>query len=256
MDKEQIKWFIQVFIMTFILSMLFSYISANGVSNLSLIPAILILILVIGIGIFFDIIGVAVTVANEEEFHAKATKKVAGSKNSIKLIKNGENVVTKYDSETHTYKEYLSRDIEQVSLSIEANNMYTTITSGETTGTPIISINNISVKDQEEVDVKVTAIAETGRTQQYTIKLLRKSKNADASHIYVDNTDIIDRFVDKDSVPTSIISIPKEKDLATIKVISANEYASIKIGDTEELTENVTRNIKLPLEDGTITVQM
>ena len=55
MDKEQIKWFIQVFIMTFILSMLFSYISANGVSNLSLIPAILILILVIGIGIFFDI---------------------------------------------------------------------------------------------------------------------------------------------------------------------------------------------------------
>ncbi|MBP9921768.1 MAG: hypothetical protein KBF09_01255 [Clostridia bacterium] len=75
MDKEQIKWFIQVFIMTFILSMLFSYISANGVSNLSLIPAILILILVIGIGIFFDIIGVAVTVANEHEFHAKASKK-------------------------------------------------------------------------------------------------------------------------------------------------------------------------------------
>ena len=76
MDKEQIKWFIQVFIMTFILSMLFSYISANGVSNLSLIPAILILILVIGIGIFFDIIGVAVTVANEHEFHAKASKKM------------------------------------------------------------------------------------------------------------------------------------------------------------------------------------
>ena len=76
MDKEQIKWFIQVFIMTFILSMLFSYISANGVSNLSLIPAILILILVIGIGIFFDIIGVAVTVANEHEFHAKASKKI------------------------------------------------------------------------------------------------------------------------------------------------------------------------------------
>ena len=29
MDKEQIKWFIQVFIMTFILSMLFSYINTN-----------------------------------------------------------------------------------------------------------------------------------------------------------------------------------------------------------------------------------
>lgn len=92
MDKEQIKWFIQVFMMTFILSMLFSYISANGVSNLSLIPAILILILVIGIGIFFDIIGVAVTVANEHEFHAKASKKIEGSKASIKLIRNAPKV--------------------------------------------------------------------------------------------------------------------------------------------------------------------
>ena len=92
MDKEQIKWFIQVFIITFILSMLFSYISANGVSNLSLIPAILILILVIGIGIFFDIIGVAVKVANEHEFHAKASKKIEGSKASIKLIRNAPKV--------------------------------------------------------------------------------------------------------------------------------------------------------------------
>ena len=72
--------------------MLFSYISANGVSNLSLIPAILILILVIGIGIFFDIIGVAVTVANEHEFHAKASKKIEGSKASIKLIRNAPKV--------------------------------------------------------------------------------------------------------------------------------------------------------------------
>lgn len=91
-DNSEIKWFIQVFIVTFILSMLFSYISANGVSNLSLIPAILILILVIFLGIIFDIIGVAVTVANEHEFHAKATKKVKGSKDSIKLIRNAPKV--------------------------------------------------------------------------------------------------------------------------------------------------------------------
>lgn len=91
-EHSEMKWFIEVFIMTFILSMLFSYISANGVSNLSLIPAILILILVIGLGIVFDIIGVAVTVANEHEFHAKATKKVKGSKDSLKLIKNAPRV--------------------------------------------------------------------------------------------------------------------------------------------------------------------
>lgn len=91
-EHSNMKWVIQSFIITFILSVIFSYISTNGVSNLSLIPAILILILVIIIGIFFDIIGVAVTVANEEEFHAKATKKVKGSKDSIKLIKNAPKV--------------------------------------------------------------------------------------------------------------------------------------------------------------------
>ena len=91
-DHSEMVWFIEVFISTFALSMLFSYVSANGVSNLSLIPAILILILVIGIGILFDIIGVAVTVANEHEFHAKATKKVKGSKDSIKLIRNAPKV--------------------------------------------------------------------------------------------------------------------------------------------------------------------
>lgn len=91
-EHSNIKWVIQSFIITFILSIIFSYISTNGVSNLSLVPAILILVLVILIGIFFDIIGVAVTVANEQEFHAKATKKVKGSKDSIKLIKNAPKV--------------------------------------------------------------------------------------------------------------------------------------------------------------------
>ena len=91
-DHSNTVWFIKVFISTFILSMIFSYVSANGVSGLGLVPAILILVLVIAIGIFFDIVGVAVTVANEHEFHAKATKKVKGAKTSIKLIKNSAKV--------------------------------------------------------------------------------------------------------------------------------------------------------------------
>ena len=74
------------------MSIIFSYISTNGVSNLGIIPACIILIVVVLIGIVFDIVGVAVTVANEEEFHAKATKKAEGSKDSIKLIKNAPRV--------------------------------------------------------------------------------------------------------------------------------------------------------------------
>lgn len=87
-SDSHLKWIIEVFIITFISSICFSYISTNGVSKLSIFPALIILFLVIFAGIFFDIVGVAVTVANEEEFHAKATKKAVGAKMSLKLIKN------------------------------------------------------------------------------------------------------------------------------------------------------------------------
>jgi hypothetical protein len=87
-NSESIKWFIKVFIITFILSLFFSYISTNAINDMPLVPAILILFLVIIVGIIFDIIGVAVTVAGEEEFHAKASKKIPGAKTAVKLIRN------------------------------------------------------------------------------------------------------------------------------------------------------------------------
>ena len=86
------KWIIEAFIITFILSGIISYISSNGVSKLNIGFAVIILIFVVFLGILFDIIGVAVTVANEEHFHAKATKKAEGAKSSLNLIKNASKV--------------------------------------------------------------------------------------------------------------------------------------------------------------------
>ena len=92
-EKESSStWIIKSFLLTFILSCAISYISTNGVSKLNTFWAIIILLMVIFIGITFDIIGVAVTVANENDFHAKATKKVEGSKSSLKLIHNASKV--------------------------------------------------------------------------------------------------------------------------------------------------------------------
>lgn len=91
-NNSNLKWFITVFIMTFTLSIFFSFVSANAISNLSILPASLILLLVIFVGIIFDIIGVAVTVADEQEFHAKASKRISGSKTSVKLIRNSAKV--------------------------------------------------------------------------------------------------------------------------------------------------------------------
>lgn len=89
---ETLRWFIKVSILTFILSLFFSYISSNAISDLSIVPACFVLVGVILLGIMFDIIGVAVTVGEEEEFHAKASKKIPGAKISIMLIRNSAKV--------------------------------------------------------------------------------------------------------------------------------------------------------------------
>lgn len=91
-DSSQIKWFLTIFLTTFILSMLFSFISTTAITDLNLVPAIIILILVVFIGILFDIVAVAVTVGKESDFHAKASKKIKGAKTSIKLIRNSARV--------------------------------------------------------------------------------------------------------------------------------------------------------------------
>lgn len=87
-DSSELKWFFIVALLSFALSILFSFISAVAISKLAIIPAIVMLLLVIFIGILFDLIGVAVTVAKESDFHAMASKKIPGAKTSIKLIKN------------------------------------------------------------------------------------------------------------------------------------------------------------------------
>lgn len=91
-ESSELKWFITIFILAFILSIIFSFISTTAIGGLSLIPAIFVLLLVVFIGIIFDIIGVSVTVGKESDFNAMAAKKIPGSKTSLNLIKNSAKV--------------------------------------------------------------------------------------------------------------------------------------------------------------------
>ena len=91
-DSSEIKWFITIFITAFILSIVFSFISTTAIDGLPLIPAILVLLLVVFIGILFDVIGVAVMVGKESDFNAMAAKKIPGAKTSLNMIKNSEKV--------------------------------------------------------------------------------------------------------------------------------------------------------------------
>lgn len=85
--KENRKWIITTFILTFMLALLFGGISNVVIEKMNLVLAIIVLILVIAIGIAFDMIGMAIATCEEAPFHAKAAKKHSGAKEVIKLLK-------------------------------------------------------------------------------------------------------------------------------------------------------------------------
>lgn len=80
------NWIPVIFILTFILSFIFGTVSTL-VSDMNVLLLGILLIVIIGIGIMFDMIGVAVLSCEEAAFHAKASRKINGSKECIRLIK-------------------------------------------------------------------------------------------------------------------------------------------------------------------------
>lgn len=86
------KWVYTIIIWTFILSIIISFVSGILLDRVNIITAFIILIVIIFLGIIFDVIGIAVAVAPQAPFHSMASKKVKGSIESIKLIKNNDKV--------------------------------------------------------------------------------------------------------------------------------------------------------------------
>ncbi len=86
------SWVIKAFLLTFVICLLISGVSNVIASNANIVLLFIITVIIILIGIIFDIIGTAVLTADEATFHAKASNKIDGSKESIKLIKNSSNI--------------------------------------------------------------------------------------------------------------------------------------------------------------------
>lgn len=82
------NWLYKVFLLTFILSIVFSSVTTLMQENFNNIVIFIILLIVIALGIVADMIGVAVLTSKEATFHAKASKKIKGAKEAIGLIKN------------------------------------------------------------------------------------------------------------------------------------------------------------------------
>ncbi len=86
------SWILKISMIAFTLSIVFSLLSETVMPKVNLWIGIVILILFIGIGIAFDMVGVAVTAAEETPFHSMAARKVRGAKVAVKFKRNAAQV--------------------------------------------------------------------------------------------------------------------------------------------------------------------
>jgi len=90
--NKTIRWVVTIFFVTILVSGTISFISDLIMEGSTMVVAFLILLIIVLIGILFDIIGMAVATADEKPFHSMAARKVRGAQDSIRLLRNAERV--------------------------------------------------------------------------------------------------------------------------------------------------------------------
>ena len=86
------KWILTVVCLSFGLSVVMSFVTSLFVESAGLLVALLSLIVLVMIGIITDVIGTAVTSADEQPFIAMASKRILGAKQALQLIRKAERI--------------------------------------------------------------------------------------------------------------------------------------------------------------------
>lgn len=90
--KTDLKWILIVTLMAFSITFVMTLFSESALANVSLAVGIIIIFFFIGLGIIFDMVGIAVTVADPKVFNSMATKKIKGAKLALNLMKKASKV--------------------------------------------------------------------------------------------------------------------------------------------------------------------
>lgn len=88
--KESYKWSAFAFTMTFIIACILSVTATTILQGVGWGIGVLIVFIVVLIGIFFDMIGLASAAASETPFHAMASERIRGSRQAIGITRNAD----------------------------------------------------------------------------------------------------------------------------------------------------------------------
>lgn len=86
------RWVCTIFVVTVLISGCFSFLADSLLDRVQPFAAFAVLFLIVLTGILFDIIGVAVTTADEKPFHSMAARNLPEAKEAIRLIRNANRV--------------------------------------------------------------------------------------------------------------------------------------------------------------------
>ena len=90
--NKTIRWICLIFLVTILVSGTISFVSDIIMEGSSVFVAFIILLAIIFLGVLADTIGLSVTTADEKPFHSMAARKVPGSLESIRLLRNADRV--------------------------------------------------------------------------------------------------------------------------------------------------------------------
>ena len=91
-EKSPGRWAVEVFFIAVALSAVLSFASDRALDGAGVLLAFVVLLAFILLGIFFDVIGVAVTAADEKPFHSMAARKTPGAREALDLIRRADKV--------------------------------------------------------------------------------------------------------------------------------------------------------------------
>lgn len=86
------RWAVTAFLLAVALSAVLTLASEAMLEGAGMVVALLILLAFIGLGILFDILGVAVTAADAKPFHSMAAHRVKGARQALMLLRNADRV--------------------------------------------------------------------------------------------------------------------------------------------------------------------
>ncbi|MCL2425459.1 MAG: hypothetical protein FWD05_03885 [Oscillospiraceae bacterium] len=90
--KTDIKWLIKIIVISLVASVVFTLASTEILGNAGYIMSFAVLAVFIIVGIVFDVVGIAVTAADEAPFNSMATRRQKGAAEALRLVKNANRV--------------------------------------------------------------------------------------------------------------------------------------------------------------------